>query len=52
MTVYDAQGRMVLSQTAEGNETELDISQWAEGSYVVVAHTERGTAAKWLVVGE
>ena len=52
VTVYDAQGRMVLSQTAEGNETELDISQWAEGSYVVVAHTERGTAAKWLVVGE
>ena len=50
--VYDAQGRMVLSQTAKGNETELDISHWVEGSYVVVAHTDRGTASKRLVVGE
>lgn len=48
--VYDAQGRQVLSLTADGSETELDISQWAEGSYVVRVHTAQGTASKRLVV--
>jgi hypothetical protein len=48
--VFDAQGRSVLSQTAEGNATELDISQWAAGSYVVRVHTERGTVSRRLVV--
>ncbi|MBQ6068035.1 MAG: T9SS type A sorting domain-containing protein [Bacteroidales bacterium] len=49
--VYDAQGRQVLSLTAQGNELELDISQWAAGSYVVRAHTWQGTASRRLVVG-
>jgi hypothetical protein len=48
--VYDAQGRQVLSLTEEGNEVELDISQWAAGSYVVRAHTWQGTASRRLVV--
>ena len=48
--VFDAQGRSVLTQRAEGKETELDVSQWAAGSYVVKVHTERGTVSKRLVV--
>ena len=48
--VYDPQGRNVLSQTAEGNAAELDVSQWASGSYVVRVHTERGTVSKRVVV--
>jgi hypothetical protein len=48
--VFDAQGRQVLSATAEGNVIELDISQWPSGSYVVRVHTQHGTASKRLVV--
>ena len=48
--VYDAQGRQMLSLTAQGNELELDISQWVAGSYVVRAHTWQGTASRRLVV--
>ena len=48
--VYDAQGRQVLSLTADGKEAELDISQWVAGSYVVRVHTLQGTASRRLVV--
>lgn len=48
--IYDTQGRSVLSQTAEGNAAELDISQWAAGSYVVLVHTERGSVSKRMMV--
>ena len=50
--VFDAQGRQVLSLSAEDYEIVLDISQWAAGSYVVLVHTERGTASKRLLVGD
>jgi hypothetical protein len=48
--VLDAQGRTVLSQSVEGHAAELDISQWAAGSYVVKIYTERGIVSKRLVV--
>ena len=48
--VLDAQGRTVISQNVEGHAAELDISQWAAGSYVVKIYTERGIVSKRLVV--
>ena len=48
--VLDAQGRTVMSQNVEGHAAELDISQWAAGSYVVKIYTERGIVSKRLVV--
>ena len=48
--VFDGHGRMVLTQTAEGNEVEIDISYWAPGSYVVRVYTELGIASRRLVV--
>jgi hypothetical protein len=41
---------MVLTQTAEGNEAEIDISSWAPGSYVVRVYTGLGVASRRLVV--
>ena len=48
--VFDGHGRMVLTQTAEGNEAEIDISSWAPGSYVVRVYTGLGVASRRLVV--
>lgn len=39
-----------LKYIRHGKETELDISQWAVGSYVVRMHTPQGTASRRLVV--
>ena len=46
ITVSNALGQIVLDEEAEGNRTQINMSQFAAGTYLVRIHTENGTALK------
>jgi hypothetical protein len=48
--VYDMNGRQVWGKECTGLAVTVDVSDWAEGTYIVVIHNLQGTATKKLVV--
>lgn len=48
--VYDLGGRKVLDKECKGVAAEFDVSGWAEGTYLVVLRTVRGSAVHKLAV--
>lgn len=48
--VYDLSGRKVADMECTGLATTLDVSDWPEGTYIVVVLNLQGTATKKLTV--
>ena len=48
--VYDMNGRQVWGKECTGLSVTVDVSDWAEGTYIVVVRNLHGTATKKLVV--
>ena len=48
--VYDMSGRQVWGKECTGLSVTVDVSDWAEGTYIVVVRNLHGTATKKLVV--
>jgi hypothetical protein len=48
--IYDLSGRLVHSQSLEGEVTEIDVAAWPEGVYVwtVVANGKEAESGKWI----
>ena len=44
--LYDVQGRCALSSKANGTSAVLDLTELPSGSYVLVAHTDKGLATR------
>ena len=47
--VYDMNGRQVWGKECTGLAVTVDVSDWAEGTYIVVVRNLQGTATKKLV---
>ena len=52
VAVYDMAGKEVLAVAASGRNVEIDVSGLPGGTYVVKVESERGVAARKLIVGE
>ena len=48
--VFDLNGSAVLKRRTEGLYTDIDVSRWPTGTYLVRIHTPQGIATKKLVV--
>ena len=48
--VFDLNGAAVLKRRTEGLYTDIDVSRWPAGTYLVRIHTPQGVATKKLVV--
>ena len=48
--VFDLNGAAVLTRRTEGLYTDIDVSRWPAGTYLVRIHTPQGVATKKLVV--
>ena len=48
--VFDPNGAAVLTRRTEGLYTDIDVSHWPAGTYLVRIHTPQGVATKKLVV--
>ena len=48
--VFDLNGAAVLKRRTEGLYTDIDVSRWPTGTYLVRIHTPQGVATKKLVV--
>ena len=48
--VYDMSGRQVWGKECTGLSVTVDVSDWAEGTYIVIVRNLHGTATKKLVV--
>ena len=48
--VYDMNGRQVWGKECTGLSVTVDVSDWAEGTYIVIVRNLHGTATKKLVV--
>ena len=48
--VFDLNGSAVLKRRTEGLYTDIDVSHWPAGTYLVRIHTPQGIATKKLVV--
>ena len=52
VAVYDMAGKEVLAVAASGRNVEIDVSGLPGGTYVVKVESERGVAARKLIVGK
>jgi hypothetical protein len=50
LTVFDITGRVVLQQRALDNSTEIDLSTWNSGVYILKVETQQGSAVRRITV--
>lgn len=49
LRIYDVVGNVVLEKKLDNNKTEIDVSEFPSGVYVVEVKTEKGVAVKKFV---
>ncbi|MGB1267809.1 MAG: T9SS type A sorting domain-containing protein, partial [Schleiferiaceae bacterium] len=50
LTVFDITGRVVVQKQGLGNATELDLTAWNSGVYILKVETEQGAAVRRITV--
>ena len=50
LTVYDISGRVLLHETDLGDRTEIDLSNWKSGVYILKVNTEQGASVRQITV--